>query len=219
MCFLQSVKVKKVLQQILQRRTCELPLQPRHCAPIKAFLHFDKTSADALVSCGGRAARWPFSNEGVAAFIISWGTGRILWDLSSDRSYHWHFGSYAVVWKVTGSSSEGNPSLPWKRRSAIPSRTWKNPSQTVLLGSLRSAHSRPITSCMGLTREWESAGSLSWVLHMSTRGRGRPARRPSLRTQQIRGLLQPAVTGCVWEIIIIVLIGTKVTSSALVKKI
>ena len=72
MCFLQSVKVKKVLQQILQAYL-RAPSTTKTLCSDKAFLHFDKTSADALVSCGGPGCEgWPFSNEDVAAFIISW---------------------------------------------------------------------------------------------------------------------------------------------------
>lgn len=53
MCFLQSVRVRKVLQQILQAYF-RAPSTTNTLCSDRAFLHLDRTSADARVSWGGR---------------------------------------------------------------------------------------------------------------------------------------------------------------------
>lgn len=146
------------------------------------------------------------------------GRGIDLW--APDRSYNRHFGSYpAVVWKVTGSSSRGAHHYPGER--GVEAQTRPGKIHPKLFSSLVawSLHTRQAHHFLHRPNKVGLCRLTEWVLHMSTRGWGGPNRRPSLWTQQIRGLpLQPAVTSGVWDIIIIVLICTKVTSSALVKK-
>ena len=100
MCFLQSVKVKKVLQQILHAYL-RAPSTTKTLCSDKAFLHFERTSADALVNCGGPGCEGcPFSKE-VVPLMISWELGELScsWELLTevykipkDRLYVTYFG-------------------------------------------------------------------------------------------------------------------------------